>query len=84
MQRQIYNINFSYYSVSQGAKYHTTKVPFPMKTKEIFEQSLRMPIGREYNGDKVFRDMIRPAVSFISFVFVFPGVQYFLNYWLRF
>lgn len=32
-----------------------------MKTKEVFEQSLRMPIGREYNGEKVFRDMIRPA-----------------------
>lgn len=45
----------------KAAKYHTSTVPFPMKTKEVFEQSLRMPIGREYNGEKVFRDMIRPA-----------------------
>lgn len=45
----------------KSAKYHTTKLPFPMKTPQVFEQSLRMPIGREYNGEKVFRDMIRPA-----------------------
>jgi hypothetical protein len=72
-----------HYSVSQGAKYHTTKVPFPMKTKEVFEQSLRMPIGREYNGEKVFRDMIRPAVSFIFFLFIFLGIRFFLHYCLR-
>lgn len=45
-----------------------------MKTKEVFEQSLRMPIGREYNGEKVFRDMIRPAVSFNICFFVFFGM----------
>lgn len=66
----------SHHSLFQAAKYHTSTVPFPMKTKEVFEQSLRMPIGREYNGEKVFRDMIRPAVSCILFVMC-------LNQWLN-
>ncbi|KAG0563345.1 hypothetical protein KC19_8G023100 [Ceratodon purpureus] len=59
----------------KGAKYHTAKVPFPMKTKEVFEQSLRMPIGREYNGEKVFRDMIRPAELKTAGVIIDPIKQ---------
>ncbi|KAL3678692.1 hypothetical protein R1sor_021648 [Riccia sorocarpa] len=46
----------------KATKFHASTVPFPFKSKDVYERSVRMPIGREFNTDKVFRDMIRPAV----------------------
>lgn len=47
----------------QASKFSSAGVPFPFKSREIYERSVRMPIGREYNTDKAYRNMIRPAVS---------------------
>ncbi|KAL2609839.1 hypothetical protein R1flu_028412 [Riccia fluitans] len=46
----------------KASKFHAPTVPFPFNSKEVYERSVRMPIGREFNTDKAFRDMIRPTV----------------------
>lgn len=59
-----------------------------MKSKEVFEKTMRMPIGREFNSEKVFRDMIRPAVSLhsslcsllimLQVIFIMPNIVHLL------
>ncbi|KAJ7138400.1 hypothetical protein O6H91_Y555400 [Diphasiastrum complanatum] len=42
-------------------KFMSSSLPFPYKSREVFEKTLRMPIGRDFNTDEAFRNMIRPA-----------------------
>ncbi|KAL5701304.1 hypothetical protein ACHQM5_026654 [Ranunculus cassubicifolius] len=43
-------------------KLHATTLPFPFTSKEAYEQSIRVPIGPEYNPATVVGDLIRPEV----------------------
>jgi hypothetical protein len=52
-----------FYGMSQASKFCASKVPFPYRSREVFERTIEMPIGRDYNTDKSTRDMTRPSVS---------------------
>lgn len=47
----------------KAAKYQTAHVPFGYDGKrEVYEASLRQPLGRQYNTDASFRNLTRPEV----------------------
>lgn len=46
----------------KSAKYLTPSVPFPFTSKEVYESSMRQPMGRDFNTDASFRNMTRPAI----------------------
>ncbi|CAH2071981.1 unnamed protein product [Thlaspi arvense] len=46
----------------KAEKLHTTTLPFPFTSKEAFENSMRMPIGPEFNPSTVVGDLNRPEV----------------------
>ena len=46
----------------KAAKYTTTSLPFPFKTREEYERSIRTPLGSDFNTDKSHRDLVRPEV----------------------
>ncbi|KAG2495048.1 hypothetical protein HYH03_006979 [Edaphochlamys debaryana] len=46
----------------KAAKYTAPELPFPFKSQDAYERSLRQPLGRQYNPDAAFRDLTRPAV----------------------
>ena len=39
----------------KASKYGTPSVPFPYNAKEVYERSMRQPLGRDYNTDSSFR-----------------------------
>ena len=39
----------------KASKYGTPSVPFPFSAKEVYERSMRQPLGRDYNTDSSFR-----------------------------
>jgi U3 small nucleolar RNA-associated protein 14 len=39
----------------KAAKYATPSVPFPFNSKDIYERSMRQPLGRDFNTDSSFR-----------------------------
>lgn len=41
----------------------TKALPYPFTSKELFEQSMRMPIGSESNPETAIRALNRPEVS---------------------
>ncbi|KAL1225152.1 hypothetical protein V5N11_033563 [Cardamine amara subsp. amara] len=43
-------------------KLHTTALPFPYTSKEVFEHNMRMPIGPEFNPATVVGALNRPEV----------------------
>ncbi|OMO81947.1 Small-subunit processome, Utp14 [Corchorus olitorius] len=43
-------------------KLQTKTLPYPFTSKEVFEQSMRMPIGSESNPETAFRALNRPEV----------------------
>ncbi|CAM6036547.1 unnamed protein product [Sphagnum compactum] len=45
----------------KASKFCASKVPFPYRSREVFERTIQMPIGRDYNTDKSTRDMTRPS-----------------------
>jgi len=50
----------------QAEKLHANTLPFPYKSKEVYEQSIRMPLGPEYNPAISVSALNRPAVSIIN------------------
>ncbi|KAL4196932.1 hypothetical protein AMTRI_Chr04g248760 [Amborella trichopoda] len=46
----------------KAAKFHAEELPFPYKSKEVFEQSIRVPLGPDYNPTSSFRALVRPSV----------------------
>lgn len=42
--------------------YSVNSVPFPFETREQYERSLRMPIGREWSSRDTFQKMTKPRV----------------------
>lgn len=43
-------------------KYQADKIPYPFKTWEEYEKSLRMPLGKEWVSDSTFQKMTTPEV----------------------
>ena len=39
----------------KASKYGTPSVPFPFNAKEVYERSMRQPLGRDFNTDSSFR-----------------------------
>ncbi|KAI8471775.1 MAG: Utp14 protein-domain-containing protein [Monoraphidium minutum] len=46
----------------KAAKYGTSALPFPYKSADAYEASIRQPLGRDVNPDATFRNLTRPAV----------------------
>ena len=56
----------------KAARFAVTEVPFPFKSREDYERSQRMPLGREFNTDKAFRDLTRAPVLKTTGVMIDP------------
>ncbi|ONK62915.1 uncharacterized protein A4U43_C07F9440 [Asparagus officinalis] len=46
----------------KAEKLHANTLPFPYRSKEVYEQSIRMPLGPEYNPAISVNALNRPAV----------------------
>ncbi|KAF8106106.1 hypothetical protein N665_0147s0062 [Sinapis alba] len=46
----------------KAEKLHTRTLPFPHTSKEVFEHSMRMPIGPEFNPSTIVGELNRPEV----------------------
>ncbi|ESQ40396.1 hypothetical protein EUTSA_v10015339mg [Eutrema salsugineum] len=46
----------------KAEKLHTKTLPFPYTSKEVFEHSMRMPIGPEFNPTTIVGELNRPEV----------------------
>ncbi|CAH8389040.1 unnamed protein product [Eruca vesicaria subsp. sativa] len=46
----------------KAEKLHTTTLPFPHTSKEVFEHSMRMPIGPEFNPSTIVAELNRPEI----------------------
>lgn len=58
----------------QAEKLHTKTLPYPYTSKEVFEQSIRMPIGPEFNPATAIGALIRPEVSAFKILFIYMVV----------
>lgn len=54
--------------VKKNAKYMASSLPFPHESKQVYESTLRRPLGPEFNTKQVFQDSTKPRVM------VKPGV----------
>ncbi|EKG13300.1 Small-subunit processome Utp14 [Macrophomina phaseolina MS6] len=54
--------------VKKNAKYLASSLPFPHQSKQVYESTLRRPLGPEFNTKEVFQDSTKPRVM------VKPGV----------
>lgn len=50
----------------QAEKLHTKTLPYPYTSAEVFEQSIRMPIGPEFNPATAIGALNRPEVQFLE------------------
>ena len=52
----------------KAARYGTPSVPFPFGAKDVYERSMRQPLGREFNTDSSFRwiSACTPLVLFLK------------------
>ena len=55
-----------FYWIWQAEKLHTKTLPYPFTSKEVFEQSIRVPVGPEFNPATAVRALTRPDVSSLS------------------
>eukprot|EP00877_Chromochloris_zofingiensis_P011898 jgi/Chrzof1/6962/Cz02g05190.t1 len=56
----------------KASKYLTPQLPFPFNNKDVYESSIRQPLGRQYNPDAAFRNLTRPAVLKSTGVIIDP------------
>lgn len=54
--------------VKKNAKYLASSLPFPHESRQVYESTLRRPLGPEFNTKEVFQDSTKPRVM------VKPGV----------
>ncbi|KAG0364419.1 Utp14 protein-domain-containing protein [Gamsiella multidivaricata] len=47
----------------KAAAYAVTRIPHPFKTWEQYEQSLRAPVGKEWNTNSTFQKMTLPRIT---------------------
>jgi U3 small nucleolar RNA-associated protein 14 len=57
----------------KASKYLTPSLPFPFNDKQVYEQAMRQPLGRQYNPDAAFRNLTRPAVLKTTGVIIEPS-----------
>jgi U3 small nucleolar RNA-associated protein 14 len=57
----------------KASAYKTASVPFPFDTRDMYERSMRQPLGRDFNSDASFRDLTRPAVIKDAGVIIEPA-----------
>jgi U3 small nucleolar RNA-associated protein 14 len=57
----------------KAAKYLTPSLPFPFNDKQVYENAMRQPLGRQYNPDAAFRNLTRPAVLKSAGVVIEPA-----------
>ena len=56
------NVVLSDRRVKTAGKYKITGVPHPFTSREEYEQSLRMPVGEEWNASHVVRANTKPEI----------------------
>ena len=56
------NVVLSERRVKTASKFKLDEVPHPFTTREEYEQSLRMPVGEEWNASHVVRANTKPEV----------------------
>ncbi|RUP47697.1 Utp14 protein-domain-containing protein [Jimgerdemannia flammicorona] len=49
--------------VKKATKYQITTLPYPFQTREQYENSLRAPVGKEWNTTATFQKMVLPRVT---------------------
>ncbi|KAK8170822.1 small-subunit processome [Phyllosticta citrichinensis] len=54
--------------VKKNSKYLASALPFPHESKQVYESTLRRPLGPEFNTKEIFQDGTKPRVM------VKPGV----------
>ncbi|BAT86300.1 uncharacterized protein HKW66_Vig0058290 [Vigna angularis] len=59
---QLKNVIISEKIDKKAEKLHTKSLPFPFTSKEVFEQSMRVPIGPEFNPATAIGPLTRPEV----------------------
>ncbi|XP_027353243.1 uncharacterized protein C57A7.06 [Abrus precatorius] len=59
---QLKNVIISEKIDKKAEKLHTKAIPFPFTSKEVFEQSMRVPIGPEFNPATAIGPLNRPEV----------------------
>ncbi|KAK7337453.1 hypothetical protein VNO77_18029 [Canavalia gladiata] len=59
---QLKNVIISEKIDKKAEKLHTKALPFPFTSKEVFEQSMRVPIGPEFNPATAIGPLNRPEV----------------------
>jgi U3 small nucleolar RNA-associated protein 14 len=57
----------------KAAKYLTPSLPFPFNDRQVYENAMRQPLGRQYNPDAAFRNLTRPAVLKSAGVVIEPA-----------
>jgi U3 small nucleolar RNA-associated protein 14 len=56
----------------KASKYAAPALPFPYRSADAYESSIRQPLGREVNPDAAFRNLTRPAVIKAAGVVIDP------------
>ncbi|KAI5788864.1 small-subunit processome [Peziza echinospora] len=56
------NVIISEKRVKRNAKYQATSIPFPFETREQYERSLRLPLGKEWLTKKTVQEVTMPRV----------------------
>ncbi|XP_060201745.1 uncharacterized protein LOC132630187 isoform X2 [Lycium barbarum] len=56
----------------KAEKLHTPTLPYPFTSQEVFEQSIRMPIGPDFNPGTAVGALIRPEVVKRSGIIIKP------------
>lgn len=64
LSQVIVQVLILFFWIWQAEKLQTKTVPFPYTSKDVFHQSMRMPIGPESNPATTFGPLTRPEVSF--------------------
>lgn len=65
---KLQNVVINEKRVKKNAKYMASALPFPHQSKQVYESTLRRPLGPEFNTKEVFQDSTKPRVM------VKPGV----------
>ncbi|XP_051124315.1 uncharacterized protein LOC127246792 isoform X2 [Andrographis paniculata] len=69
---RLHNVIISEKLDKKAEKLHTKTLPYPYTSKEVFEQSIRMPIGPEFNPATTIGALNRPEVVKKSGVIIKP------------
>ncbi|RDY08806.1 hypothetical protein CR513_06926, partial [Mucuna pruriens] len=75
---QLKNVIISEKIHKKAEKLHTKSLPYPFTSKEVFEQSMRVPIGPEFNPATAIGSLNRPEVVKKPGVIIKP-IEYEVN-----